>query len=268
MNKVKKKINRYIAAALIALNMTGCVPKSNCPYANTLKHIHRYQRVTPDGCTLTAYFLGEDMTCNDFNWQEDFITTTNGIDQIVYKIITNNGLFKGKDNWNYLYKLMCNHPDYLMFYYYYETTQYINHYKTVKDADGNEHEELDYVEIKKIPHDGWTTNPYNSDNTGKVKIVHTRYYGYRIYEDKNKKFILQRSPYVDDIRSIMEDYPYYSANYSSDGIQEFEKQIPRKFSKRELPNLKPSDFNYFTSPDLSNKKSTLSSAIKQRKLYL
>lgn len=132
---------------------------------------------------------------------------------------------------------MATHHDYLLFYYEYTTVESY----TTTDSDGN-------VEIKTrtVHHDGWHSNPYDSDNTGKTRLYHHRYYGYRIVY-KDGKFKVEQSPLVDDIREIINEYPYFSENCVTTVYEQF------RFSEWELPYLSPEDFDIFVGPDLENK---------------
>ena len=65
-------------------------------------------------------------------------------------------------------------------------------------------ERLCYTET----HDGWTDNPDYAHNTGKVRLYHHRYFGYKVLREDNK-FKLERSPAVDDVRTIISEYPYF-----------------------------------------------------------
>ena len=149
-----------------------------------------------------------------------------------------NGRFVGVDNWDYLYNKMAHNHDYLRFYYEYWTTEI----ETYTDSEGNTK-----TRTKRVHHDGWTDNPYRSDNTGRVRLYHHMYYGYKlIYKDG--KYKLEESPLVNDIREIIFEYPYFSEDCVTTVYEEF------KFKKRELGSLSPyDDFNPYGQPDLSNK---------------
>ena len=245
-----EEIKKAVCTILIlATLLSGCAKQSDCQYPT--KHVHKYVK-NANGCTITAYFDSEDLSCNGFNWTEEFIEKTNGIEDKIYEKITDKGLYDGEENWGYLYSVMCSHPDFLKFYYYYETTEYINHYKTVTDSEGRTHQELDYIETRQVPHDGWTTNPHDSNNTGRVEIWHTQYYGYEICVGEDGKATLKRSPFVDDIRDLFPRYKYIPSDYFDDGIHMTSYEIPYKFSRSELPKLDPYQFSYFEHPDLDN----------------
>ena len=130
---------------------------------------------------------------------------------------------------------MSTVEDYLEFYYEYDTVE-------VRTRTTSEGKTETYTET--VHHSGWHKNAYDSDNTGKVRLYHYKFHGYSVvYTDG--KYKLVRSPLVDDIRDIIDDYPYYSETCAETVYQEF------RFSKYQLPSLRPYDFDVFNHPDLS-----------------
>ena len=63
---------------------------------------------------------------------------------------------------------------------------------------------------------------------------------------KNGKWINERSPFVDDIRDIIDEYPYFELDCYKVVHKDY------KFKKKELANLKVSDVSEFKKPDLDN----------------
>ena len=59
---------------------------------------------------------------------------------------------------------------------------------------------------------GWTRNPNRSDVTDMVRLVEPKFYGYRIVY-KDDKFVAERSPLVDDIREIIDEYPFFEEKF-------------------------------------------------------
>ena len=123
-------------------------------------------------------------------------------DEKIYKLFKDNGIFDGAENWDYLYKQMASNKDYLEFYQEYTVTEY----KSIEDEDGNE-----TVVVEENTYDGWTRNPNYIHNTGRTRLCHHRYFGYCVVY-KDDKFSLVQSPIVDDIRFVINDYPYFAEN--------------------------------------------------------
>lgn len=232
---MKFDLKRVLPFALTAtILLSGCSEKSECDIPT--RHVHRYTKEISDDIIIESYFDDEHLTLwSGYNWNEDYIEI-NKVDEALYKLLNNKRLFDGATNWNYLFNVMASKKDYLMFYYYYTTIETY----TTTDSDGKT-----TTHTRVVEHSGWHSNPYDSDNTGKTRLYHHRFYGYRvIYE--NGKFKLEQSPAVDDIREIINDYPYFSEDCVTEVYETF------NFSKYELGKLSPEDFNTFKGPDLSN----------------
>lgn len=245
MNKLSLiKITPYVLA--IGLTITGCGEKSDCEIPS--RHVHKYVKAFDNDIKIEKYMDKETLDYFGYHLTDDYIEMTKE-DEKFYKLIGRKGLFNGKDNWDYLYNVMATHHDYLEFYYEYTTIETY----TETDEDGN-------IEVKTrvVEHNGWHKNPYDSDNTGKTRLYHHRYYGYNIIK-KNNKFKAEQSEAVDDIRKIIDKYPYFSEDCISKVYEQY------KFSKYDLPYLSPDDFDVFEQPDLENKNITSSDVKVKRK---
>lgn len=229
---VSKRVIPY--ALILSMILTGCGKKSDCEIPS--RHVHRYTKQVTEDIEIEKYLDNEHLNVHGYDWNEEYIEITQEDEQL-YKVLNSHDLFEGANNWDYLYNVMASHHDYLMFYYEYWTTETY----TTTDSDGN-------VEIhtRQVYHDGWHKNPYDSDNTGKTRLYHHRYYGYRIVFE-NGKYKVEKSQAVDDIRSIINDYPYFTEKCTTEVYEQF------RFSRYELPSLSPEDFDVFTGPDLTNK---------------
>ena len=236
-DKVKAQILSGILAG--SMFLSGCGKKSECEIPS--RHVHKYTKQVTEEISLEEYIDSEKLEYHGFDWNPDYIEI-NKHDEKLYKAINKKLLFNGSTNWDYLYNTMVqNNEDYLLFYYEYYTTEVY----TTTDEDG--HVEM---HTKRVRHDGWHSNPYDSDNTGDVRLYHHRYSGYRIV-NKNGNFVIESSPLVDDIRYVLEDYPYFNDYCIHEVYEKF------KFKRSELKNLSPEDFDVFEGPDLSKHGLTL-----------
>ena len=234
---VKKGLGKRLTAIGLVLTLgvplVGCAEKAECEIPES--HVHLYTKDADKDIRLQTFFLGEYTNWDGYQRQDEYIKITKD-DERAYDRL--NGKFLGTDNWDYLYFQMAHHHDYLRFYYEYWTTEI----ETYTDSDGNTQ-----TRIKNVHHDGWTDNPYKSDNTGKVRLYHHKYYGYRLVCEEGK-YRIEKSPLVDDIREIIDEYPYFDEDCVTTVYETF------KFKKRELGNLTIyDDFNPFKQPDLANK---------------
>lgn len=231
MNKpeIRKVYLKILSLLSIPFMLSGCAKKSECP--ETQPHAHRY--VNPKTGVFTYISNFEYLQHDGYEWQEDYFLLNK--DDVAF-YIEKKDLFYGPKNWKYLYSRMASKSDYLEFYYEYTTDDYVSQ----TDEDGNE---CGYWTT--TTHTGWSRDPYDSDNTGRVRLCHNRFYGFRLVY-KNGKYKREQSPLVDDIRDIIDEYPYFDLKGSEIVSKEFQ------FKRRDLPSLKVSDFNTFRAPNLAN----------------
>lgn len=229
-----KLVKRAIASAAMLFLLSSCAPRSDCEIPD--KHAHKYVEYTDLG-KVERWEFSDSMKYGNSDWTPEIIKITED-DKNVFQKADN--YFRGDHNWDYLYNYMRTHKDYLIFYYEYYTDE------TTVDSNGKE-------KTERVRHDGWHNIAYDSDNTGDVKVVHTRYYGNKIAikrrEDGSLNIWLEQSPVVDDIRDIVREYPYFSF---SPGVEVESHSFYR--SPWTLTSLRPEDFSYmFNQPDLSKR---------------
>jgi len=237
--KIRKVYKKIIALLAIPFILTGC--QSNCNIGE--RHVHKYIGIIRRGYkgsdkdhSIINYLDSEKGNNYREEWleeermsgryypfeilyqkQEEYITITKD-DEEFYKV--KGDLFNGKENWDFLYSIMARMKDYLEYYYY--------------NSDGESTWE------------DWTTNAKHPDNTGDVRIRHMRFYGYKI-EYKDGKYVKIKSPLADDIRDIIDEYPYFDIECYIAVYKKF------KYNKKELSNIKLEDIDDYKQPDLSNK---------------
>lgn len=221
------------SALLLSILLTGCGEKSECNIPT--QHVHRYVKEITDDIDIERYIESEYLNMSGYNRCDDYIEITK-TDEDFYNLLERNSLFTGEDNWDYLYYKMSHLHDYLKFYYEYDTIET----RTTTDSEGNVK-----TETYTVHHDGWTENPNNPDNTGRTRLFHHKYFGYRIVR-KNGRFTLEKSPLVDDIREIIDEYPYIGESCATEVYEEF------RFSRWELDELRPEDFDTFDQPNLES----------------
>ncbi len=230
----KYKLQRTVPFVLIStLALSSCAPQSEC--ALPARHVHLYTKPVTGSVIIEKYVDSEDLTRGDYNWHKDCIEITK-TDEELFRLLGNNNLFSAYNNWDYLRYEMSSHHDFIEYYYHYTTTRIV----TTTDSKGKTH-----TKLVTDTHSGWTSNPSYSHNTGRIRIGHHRYYAYRV-NYTNNGFQLERSPLVDDIRQVMEEYPYVKEEGNEVVYKEYE------VNKERLPYLKLQDIDPFTGPDLTN----------------
>ena len=242
------KLMPYIVAS--SLILSGCDEQPSCDLSSN-RHVHLYVRNINDDIKLSKYKESEEETDYYGFVKQDDLIDVNSEDALVYETMNNfcpdpfssyTGLFDGKDNFDYLYYEMSQYSDYLEYYYEYETIETY----TTTDSKGNV-----TVHTRTVTHTGWTQNKYDSDNTGKVRLVHFKYSAYRI-KKVNGKYIVEESPHVDDIREVLDEYPYVVLD-NKDRFYTY-----YKYNRHDLINLDVSDFyNENGHPDLYNRSYSL-----------
>ena len=222
--KIRKVYKQVLALITIPFILTGC---KKIDWDLTKRHVHKYVGSNNKG-TIVNYFDSEYETVRDsyedvylhdfhYNRQDEYIEITKE-DEEFYKV--KNKRFYGPDNWNFLYNVMNSKRDYIEYEY------------TTTDGDDTFYH--------------WHRDRNYRSNTGKVRIYHYRFCGHR-FVYKNGKWIDERSPFVDDIRDIINEYPYFEI----DCYKRVHKDY--KVDKKKLANLKIEDINEFKQPDYANK---------------
>jgi hypothetical protein len=225
--KLRKTFRKILALLVCPFILTGCSEQANCKIPE--KHVHKYIGTCDKG-TVTTYVNSEDIKIPTsyqdglyktmlYERQEESFTITDEDEK--FYIIKNNMLFKGEDNWDYLYNVMASKHDRIEYRYRYEDI-------------------LEYA-YRWIP-----SNQERKDYTGDVRVYHYRFCGHRIVY-KDGKWVDERSPFVDDIREIIDEYPYFQLDCYTVVHKDY------KVDKNKIKETKLEDVNDFIAPDLENR---------------
>ena len=241
-----KTLKRILPTMLITtLLLTGCnKTKEACNVKDP--HLHLYQKEISSSQVLSSYFNSEEEDYQGFTKTDD-IKLMDEYDQAFYAAIGDTPLFEGIYHWNYLYNLMCKHQDYIRF----ENISYENVEIEVYDTEGNRG-----TKHVLIPTKSYKEKHYASGNTGVVRIYHHLFYGYKV-EERDGKLQLIKSPLVDDIREVLEEYPYFTENCFEIVTKDIE------FTPSTLGFLSADSFTCFNHPDLENKSMSLDKTLKK-----
>ena len=238
-NKWFTKILPYMIISSLILSSCG-YDKVDCNNPNA--HAHLYTKDV-DGHHLARYAECEYDYVDGWEKHEDFMDINKYDQEYLHaldegEIFGPSHLFEGKKYFGYLYDVMANNNDYLEFQYEYEVTH------TTYTYDSNN---------KPIPHTtttteyAWHKKQSDKRNTGKVRLCHYQYFAYDVVE-YNGQYRLMRSNSVDDIREVLDDYPY-----AAEGCWEVVK-TNHKVNKHHVKDLTPEDFiEDYNHPDLENK---------------
>ena len=204
-----KKVITLIGAGVVLLSagkmITHFTKKSDCNINEY--HLHKYQK----GC-ITRYIADEHMNKNGYKWTNE-IKYVDEEDKELYEFEKKNNLIRIDDNIEYLNEENKKNKDYIEYEYRY--TSYTPVGKTV---------------VARTRYN-WTTDANDSRLTGKKRLCHYLYKGYKIERNDNGKYVLVESDYVDDILSIKDEYPYFKKNYFT--IEERELENIEQISNNE-----------------------------------
>ena len=225
--KVRKIYPKVLTLLAIPFILSGCARNVECNVPE--RHVHKYVGSNNKG-TVTNYFDSEGeyirvgYTDGDFQTfyyyrKDDYIDISKD-DERFYEI-KGYYLFDGRENWDYLYNVMATKKDFLEYQYQYD------------DGLGGWNR-------------SWTTNKKKNNLTGKVRVCHYQFCGHKL-EYKDGRWINTRSPFVDDIRQIIDEYPYFELDCYKVAKKEY------TFDKKQVKDIKIEDINEFNHPDLENK---------------
>lgn len=223
--KIKKIYKEILTLGMIPFLLSGC-KSTDCGIIDT--HVHKYVGKTNKG-TIENYYLSErdnlyenhadifEVDSNYVHYHKDPEIILITADEIAFYKIKDQ-LFRGKENWDYLYNLMASKHDYIEYEYRY------------RDSDGDSHH-------------SWTDDPSDSRLTGDVRVYHFRYFGYKI-EKINGRYQKKRSPLVDDIRDIINEYPYFDLQCFKEVHKDY------SFDSKIVSSLTLNDVDEYQSPNL------------------
>jgi len=162
------------------------------------KHVHLYQKIV-DGHPINSYILGEKKNVDGYRITNRFMRSDRFYNEIL-KILNKNDLFRCEQNLDYLYYQNTNKISYLEYEYNYVDFDI----KFELDEEG-------YLIplVATVVHKGWHENGDDKNNTGKVRECKKKFFGYKIVMKKNKP-VLVKSPLVDNIKVLFNEYPYFS----------------------------------------------------------
>ena len=222
--KVRRIYLKLLSLAAIPFLLSGC-DIVDCKVPET--HVHKYVGKNNRG-TIVNYVYSEQQTLAQiytdsrydrlfYERQDDYIEVTN--DDLEFYKAKGLELFKGEDNWDYLFKLMSTKKD------------YIEYYCRSDDGFGG----WSYYWDKDKP-DRWSFDE-------KIRVCHYRFCGHKLTY-KDGKWVDERSPFVDDIREIIDEYPYFQLDCYKVVYKEY------KVDEKKLNSIKLEDYDEFTGPNL------------------
>lgn len=227
--KVRKVYIKLLALLPIPFLLASCCKQDDCNINGS--HIHKYVGSNKKG-TITNFFNSDkkyifvdyidnyDGMCKSFAYKRDSDYFGITDDDKAFYEAKGTKLFNGKDNWDFLYNIMASKHDFLEYQY------------QADDGVGGIFR-------------NWSQNKY-TNITGKVRVCHYQFCGHKLTY-KNGKWIDERSPFVDDVREIIDEYPYFELDCYTVVTKEYE------LSRDSAKNVALFDLDDYEQPDLDDK---------------
>lgn len=201
---LKKFISlRGVALALVlttsATTLTGCGKKADCSITNS--HAHLYQNEQG----YIRYIDKEYLNYEGYARSDEYISIEGEED--FYKFLDKKNLMRIDDNLDLILSVQESNVDYMEYRYRYTYMQPIPHTMRVGKTTTTY---FTYIPSTRY---SWTTNPERSSLTGDERLCHYVYTAYKIEKDEKGKYVLIPSEVVDDITTVMDEYPYITKKF-------------------------------------------------------
>ena len=196
---VKKFLSLSGVVLVLMTTMTACGKKADCNENGSHAHLYKNEKgyvryIDKEYLTYEGYSRCEE--CVDIEGQED-----------LYKFLDKKDLLRIDDNLELLLNEQNINVDYTEYRYRYTYMQPIPHFRKVGKVSS-----VYYTYIPQTRY-SWTSDPSHSRLTGQTRICHHVYVAYKVEKDENGKYVLIPSPQVDDITTVMDEYPYINKKY-------------------------------------------------------
>ena len=182
--EVKKGLLLALVTSLV-LTATGCSKKSDCQEKEY--HLHKYEKGK-----IVRFLPREELNYQGYNWTEKVYFT----DPDFYEYADKNRLLEIGANKDYIAGVQNSQKD----YYEYEYT-----FMTIMPMGKI---------LMPITVTDWTTDPNYGGLTGNVRLCHPMHYAYKVEKDEKGKRRLVKSPLVEDILEIEDEYPMFREDFT------------------------------------------------------
>ena len=147
----------------------------------------------------------EYLSYEGYERNEEYITIEGEED--LYRFMDKKNLMRISDNLDVILNTQEQNVDYTEYRYRYIYMQPIPHTRKVGKTTTTY---FTYIPVTRY---SWTSNPNHSRLTGETRLCHYVYVAYKIEKNEKGKYVLIPSEQVDDIREVMDEYPYISKKY-------------------------------------------------------
>ena len=196
---LKKFLSLSGAVLVLMTSMTACGKKADCNVSGSHAHLYKNEK------EYVRYIDKEYLTYEGYSRNEEYIDIEGQED--LYKFLDKKDLMRIDDNLDLLLAVQGTNKDYTEYRYRYTYMQPIPHTMRVGKTTT--------TYFTYIPHTrySWTSDPNHSRLTGETRLCHHQYVAYKIEKNEKGKYVLIPSPQVDDITTVMDEYPYINKKY-------------------------------------------------------
>lgn len=200
-----KGVALVLVAATCTTSLAGCSKKANCSINNSHAHLYTNEQ------GYIRYIDKEYLTYEGYDRSDEYISIDGQED--FYKFLDKKDLMRIDDNLEVIQHIQESNEDYTEYRYKYTHLQPIPH-TTGKTTY------FTYISRTRY---SWTSDPNHSRLTGETRLCHYVYTAYKIEKNEKGKYVLIPSEDVDDLTTIMNEYPYINKNYikvvTEDGLE-------------------------------------------------
>ncbi len=179
--------------------LTGCGKKADCNVSGS--HAHLYQNESG----YIRYIDKEYLTYEGYSRSDEYVSIEGEED--LYKFLDKKDLMRIDDNLELIQQVQEEQTDYTEYRYRYTYMQPIPHTRRIG--------KVTTTYFTYIPHTrySWTSNPNRSRLTGETRVCHHVYVAYKIEKNEKGKYVLIPSPDVEDLTTVMDEYPYVKKTF-------------------------------------------------------
>ncbi len=196
---------RRLKGAALALVMvtpfalTGCGKKAECNVDGS--HAHMYKNESG----VVRFIEKENLTYEGYTRYDDYISIEDQED--LYKYLTKKDLMRIDDNLDYVVNTQEAQHDFTEYRYRYTHLQPIPHFRKIGKVTSTY---FTYIPVTRY---SWTSDPNHSRLTGETRLCHYVYRAYKVGKNEKGKYVMIESPYVEDLREVMDEYPYMKKEF-------------------------------------------------------
>lgn len=180
--------------------LSGCSKKADCSIDGN--HAHKY--VNEEG--YVSYIDKEYLSYEGYDRTEEYVSF-DATESDLYQFYDKEDLLLISDNLDIILQQQEQNQDFIEYRYRYTTFLPIPH--TMHTGKST----MIYFTYIPVTHHSWSPDANHTRLTGEQRLCHYVYTAYKIEKNEKGQYVLVASPEVDDITTIMDEYPYITKKY-------------------------------------------------------